>query len=77
MCRVIRVHIIKLVFHSTNAFLVCFLTYEYFSLYQSRRAISKQYCEIHITMANAADVEREQMCWAKAWEVVLESQEPG
>lgn len=27
-------------------------------------------------MANAADAEREQMCWAKAWEVVLESQEP-
>ncbi|RMC06430.1 hypothetical protein DUI87_15864 [Hirundo rustica rustica] len=44
---------------------------------KNRRAIRKQYCEIHITMANAADAEREQMCWAKAWEAVLESQEPG
>lgn len=30
-----------------------------------------------MTTANAADAEGEQMYWAKAWGVVLESQEPG
>lgn len=58
-------------------FFVCFLNVQVFFFMAEEKGYQKQNCEIPITVANAADAEREQMCWAKAWEVVLESQEPG